>query len=77
MGQQSLGPSSKAGGERRIKISKTKCSVNGEAPPLEAPPQGSSLYKVLIDGGQISRDFAEVDFILDHSVLTQGQSELS
>lgn len=72
MGQQSLGPSSEAGGDRKIKISKMKCSMNGEA-----PPQGSSLYKVLIDGGQVSRGFAEVDFILDHSVLTQGQSELS
>lgn len=77
MGGQVLGPSSEAGGERRIKISKTNCSVNGEAPLLEAPSQGSSLYKVLIDGGQVRRGFAEGDFILDHSVLTQGQSELS
>ena len=77
MGGQALGPSSEAGGERRIKISEMKCSVNGEAPLLEVPSQGSSLYKVLIDGGQVRRGFAEGDFILDHSVLTQGQSELS
>ena len=76
MGGPALGPSSEGGGERRIKISKTKCSMNGEAPLLEASPQGSSLYKVLIDGGRVRRGFAEGDFILDHSVLTQGQSEL-
>lgn len=76
MGGQALGPSSEGGGERRITISKTKCSMNGEAPLLEASPQGSSLYKVLIDGGRVRRGFAEGDFILDHSVLTQGQSEL-
>lgn len=33
-----LGPSSEAGGGERIKISKEKGSVNGEAHLLEAPP---------------------------------------
>lgn len=29
-----------------------------------------------VDGGQVSGGFKEVDFTLDHSLLTQGQSEL-
>lgn len=51
-----------------MKISKEKGSVNEESYPIGA------LCRV--DAGQVSRGFAEVDFILDHSWLTQGQSEL-
>lgn len=46
---------------------------DGETHLLKARPH---VTLCTVDSGEVSRGFEEVDFTLDRSLLTQGQSEL-
>lgn len=70
--RRALGPSSEARGlEEWGKISEKDSPKRGGHLP-GALPHGRT-----VDGGQAGRGSAEADFILDHSLLSQGPSELS